>query len=105
MGSRAPARSTRPSSIVFSVQCERGLQLRRPYFRFSSCDKSNKKSVSACLSANLAAVSDWYPSPVILMPNGVLLRCISQTQRSGALNLPVGTDVIIVDGVSGHTTH
>jgi hypothetical protein len=28
-------------------------------WRFSSCAKSNKKSASACLPANRAAVSDW----------------------------------------------
>ena len=64
---------------------ERGRQLRRPYLRgrFSSFDRAARNSASACLPANCAAVSDWYPSPVILMPNGLLLRRISQLQRSG----------------------
>jgi hypothetical protein len=54
-----------------------------PYLRFSSFDNSARNSASARLPANCAAVSDWYPSPVILMPNGLLLRHISQPQRSG----------------------
>src|SRR5882724_132229 len=56
---------------------------RRPYFRFSSFDKSDRKSASARFPANSAAISDWNPSAVILMPNGLLLRHISQPQRSG----------------------
>jgi hypothetical protein len=57
--------------------------LRRPYFRFSSFDKSDRKSASARFPANSAATSDWNPSPIILMPNGLLLRHISQLQRLG----------------------
>lgn len=56
---------------------------RRPYFRFSSFDRSDRKSASARFPANSAAISDWNPSPVILMPNALLLRHISQLQRSG----------------------
>jgi hypothetical protein len=72
------------------------------HFRFSSFNKSNRKSASACLPANLAAESDWYPSPVILIPNGLLLRCISQAPAIGARAALRGNDVIIVDGMSGH---
>jgi hypothetical protein len=43
----------------------------------------DRKSASARFPANSAAISDWNPSPVILMPNGLLLRQISQLQRSG----------------------
>jgi hypothetical protein len=50
---------------------------------FSSFDNSARNSASSRFPANWAAMSDWYPSPVILMPNGLLLRCISQLQRSG----------------------
>jgi hypothetical protein len=57
--------------------------LHRFYFRFSSFANSDRKSASARFPANWAAISDWNPSPVILIPNGLLLRNISQLQRSG----------------------
>jgi hypothetical protein len=75
-----------PDSPAGSVDSAKGgPKLRRPYllWRFSSFAKSDRKSASACFPANCAAPSDRNPSPVILMPNGFLLRRISQLQRSG----------------------
>jgi hypothetical protein len=50
------------------------------FFFFQQFEQKIRQRLLAC---NLAAVSDWYPSPIILIPNGVLLRRISQFQRSG----------------------
>src|SRR5215204_2563700 len=63
-------------SAKIRIAIERGPQLRRPYLRgpFSSFDKSDRNSASARFPANWAAISDWNPSAVILMPNGLLLR-------------------------------
>src|SRR5450759_4733765 len=78
--------ATPPYKNVFGIwHFVRHKRLRRPYLsgRFSSFDKSDRKSASARFPANFAAMSDWNPSPVILMPKGILLRRISQLQRSG----------------------
>ena len=78
--------ATPPYKNVFEIwHFVRHKRLRRPYLRgrFSSFDKSDRKSASARFPANFAAMSDWNPSPVILMPKGILLRRISQLQRSG----------------------
>jgi hypothetical protein len=75
-------------------------QLRRPYFRarLSSFDRAVRKSASARFPANWAAISDWNPSAVILMPNGLLLRRISQLQRSGCSPRREINDIIVVGG-------
>jgi hypothetical protein len=57
----------------------------RSYLRgsFSSFDRSARNSASVCFPANCAAVSGRYPSPVILMPNGLLLRRITSSSDQG----------------------